>query len=111
MTDVFSKFRMVAKTPDQQGKTVTKALVSRWCHTYGISARMCSGKGKSFSNNIIQQLCKLYGIQKATPYNPTEFNFQGSEQNDTWPVENIAKKSKNPNDLCIWMFWCLHTLL
>ena len=62
MTGVFSKFSVVVVTPNQQAKTVAKALVDKWFYTYGIPARIHSDQGKSFDNKIIEQLCKIYGV-------------------------------------------------
>ena len=65
MTDAFSKFSEAVVTPNQQVKTVAKALVDKWFYTYGIPTRIHGDQGNSFDNRIIEQLCKIY-----TPYNP-----------------------------------------
>ena len=72
MTDAFSKFSVAVVTPNQQAKTVTKALVDKWFYVYGIPTRIHSDQGKSFDNKIIEQLCKIYGVKQSTtaPYNP-----------------------------------------
>ena len=59
MMDTFSNFTVVIVTPNQQAKTVAKALVDNWFYTYGIPARVHSDRGKSFDNNIIHHLCKI----------------------------------------------------
>ena len=58
MMDAFSNFTVAVVTSCQQSKTVAKALVDEWF--------------KSFNNNIIHHLCKIYGVQQSTttPYNP-----------------------------------------
>ena len=72
MTDAFSKFSLAVLMPNQQAKTVAKALVDKWFYTYGIPSRMHSDQGKDFDNKIIEQLWKIYDIKQSTTtlYNP-----------------------------------------
>ena len=72
MTDAFSKFSVAAVMPNQQAKTVAKALVDKWFYAYGIPTRIHCNQGKSFDNKIIEQLCKVYGVKQSTttPFNP-----------------------------------------
>ena len=46
MTDAFSKFIVAVVTPNQQAKTVAKALVDKWFYVYGIPTRIHSDQGK-----------------------------------------------------------------
>ena len=63
---------MAVVTPNQQVKTVAKALVDKWFYPYVIPSRIYGDQGKSFDNMIIKQLFRTYGVkQSATiPYNP-----------------------------------------
>ena len=72
MTDAFSKFSVAVTTPNQRALTVAKVLVDKWFHVYGIPTRIHSDQGKSFDNEIIKALCKLYGVQQSLTcaYNP-----------------------------------------
>ena len=72
MTNAFSKLSVAVVMPNQQVKTVAKALVDKWFYVYGIPTRIHSYQGKSFDNKIIEQLCKIYGVKQSTttPYNP-----------------------------------------
>ena len=72
MTDAFSKFSVAVVMPNQQVKTVAKALVDKWFYTYGIPATIHIDQGRSFDNKVIEQLCKIYGVKQSTttPYNP-----------------------------------------
>ena len=63
MTDAFSKFSVAVVMPNQQAKTVAKALVDKWFYTYGIPTRIHSDQGKSVNNKSIEQLCKFYGVK------------------------------------------------
>ena len=70
MTGAFLKFSVAVVTPNQQTKTVAKALVDKWFYTYGIPTGIHSNQGKSFDNKIIEQLCKIYSVKQSntTPY-------------------------------------------
>ena len=90
MTDAFSKFSVAVVMPNQQVKTVAKALVDKWCYTYRIPSRIHSDQGKSFDNKIIEQLCKIYGVKQTitTPYNPC-INSPCNQLNHT--LQNLLK--------------------
>ena len=99
MMDAFSKFCVAVITPNQKSKMVAKALIDKWFYTYGIPARIHSDQGKSFDNHLIDQLCKLYGIQQSTttPYNP-QGNSPCEQLNCT--LQNFLKmlsKDQKPN--------------
>ena len=70
MTCAFSNFTVAVITPNQQAKTVAKALVDKWFYTYGIPSRIHSDRGRSFDNNIIPYLCSICGVEQSptTPY-------------------------------------------
>ena len=102
MTDAFSKFSVAVVTPNQKALTVAKALVEKWFHVYGIPSRIHCDQGKSFNNEVIWSLCKLYGVQQSLtcPYNPRgnaqceRFNRMmfgllctlSKEQKADWPI-------------------------
>ena len=72
MTDAFSKFSVAVMTPNQRALTVAKVLVDKWFHVYGVPSHIHSDQGKSFDNDIIRSLCKMYGVEQSLicPYNP-----------------------------------------
>ena len=102
ITDAFSKFSVAVVTPNQKALTVAKVLVDKWFHVYGIPSRLHSDQGKSFDNEIVKALCKLYGVKQSftCPYNPwgnaqcehfnrTMFSLLrtlSKEQKMDWPV-------------------------
>ena len=99
MTDAFLKFNVAVVMPNQQVKTVAKALVDTWFYVYGIPTRIHSDQGKSFDNKIIDQLCKIYGVKQSTttPYNPRG-NLPCERLNCT--LQNLLKtlpKDQKPN--------------
>ena len=102
MTNAFSKFSVAVVTPNQKALTVARILVDRWFHVYGIPSQIHSDQGKSFDNELIRSLWKLYGVQQSLtcPYNPrgnaqcecfnrTMFGLLRTltkEQKANWPV-------------------------
>ncbi|KAL0202987.1 hypothetical protein M9458_001005, partial [Cirrhinus mrigala] len=77
ITDVFSKFTVAIPTADQRAVTVAKVLVKEWIHRYAVPARIHSDQGRCFEAEIVQQLCKVYGMQKSRT---TAFHPQGNGQ-------------------------------
>ena len=53
-------------------KTITKILVEKWFHIYGIPAHIHSDQGQCFDSNVVKALCKMYGVEQSftSPYNP-----------------------------------------
>ena len=69
---LFLKFSQAFVTNDQKALTVAKILVDKWFNVYGIPSWIHSDLGRSFDNEIISNLCKMYGIRQSTNtlYNP-----------------------------------------
>ena len=102
LTDAFSKYSQAFVTNNQKALTVAKILVEKWFSVFGIPARIHSDQGRSFDNEIISHLCKMYGIRQSLtmPYNPCgnsqceQFNHTlfglmwtlTSEQKPNWPT-------------------------
>ena len=102
LTDAFSKYSQAFVTNNQKALTVVKILVEKWFSVFGIPARIHSDQGRSFDNEIISHLCKMYGVRQSLtmPYNPrgnsqcerfnrTLFGLMRtltSEQKPNWPT-------------------------
>ena len=71
LTDAVLKFSQAFVTNNQRALTVVKVLVDKWFNIYRIPSQIHSDQGKSFNNEIILNLCQMYGIRQSTttPYN------------------------------------------
>ena len=67
-----SKFSQAFVTSSQKAIIVAKILVEKWFSVFEVPAQIHSDQGRSFDNEIISHLCKMYGIRQSvtTPYNP-----------------------------------------
>ena len=70
--DHFTKHVLVYVTPDQTAKTITKFLYGGYISIFGALARLLSDRSASFTSSIIEELCKILGIQQlqTMPYHP-----------------------------------------
>ena len=61
--DHFTKHVLAYVTPNQTAKTVTKFLYAGYISIFGALARLLCHRGTSFTSSIIEELCKMLGIQ------------------------------------------------
>ena len=62
--DHFTKHVLPYVTPNQTVKTITKFLYGGYISIFGAPARLLSDRGTSFTSNIIEELCKILGVQQ-----------------------------------------------
>ena len=61
--DHFTKHVLAYVTPYQTAKTIAKFLYGGYISIFGALARLLSDRGTSFTSSIIEELCKILGIQ------------------------------------------------
>ena len=61
--DHFTKHVLAYVTPNQTAKTITKFLYGGYISIFGVPARLLSDRDTSFTSSIIEELCKILGIQ------------------------------------------------
>ena len=61
--DHFTKHVLTYVTPDQTAKTIAKFLYGGYISIFGAPARPLSDRGTSFISSIIEELCKILGVQ------------------------------------------------
>ena len=61
--DHFTKHVLAYVTPDQTAKTVAECLYGGYISIFGALARLLCDRGTSFTSSIIEELCKILGIQ------------------------------------------------
>ena len=61
--DHFTKHVLAYVTPDQTVKTIAKFLYGGYISIFGALVRLLSDRGTSFASSIIEELCKILGIQ------------------------------------------------
>ena len=70
--DHFTKHILAYMTPNQTAKTITMFLYGGYISIFGAPTRLLSDRGTSFTSSIIQELCKILGVQQlqTMPYHP-----------------------------------------
>ena len=70
--DHFTKHVLAYVTPNQTGKTVAKFLYGGYISIFWAPARLLSDRGTSFTSSIIEELCKILGVQRlwTMPWHP-----------------------------------------
>ena len=70
--DHFTKHVLAYVTPNQTVKNIAKFLYGGYISIFWALARLLSDRGTSFTSSIIEELCKILGIQQlqTMPYHP-----------------------------------------
>ena len=70
--DHFTKHVLAYVTPNQTAKTIAKFLYGGCISIFEAPARLLSERGTSFTSSIIEELCKILGVQRlqTMPYHP-----------------------------------------
>ena len=70
--DHFTKHVLAHVTPIQTAKTIAKFPYGGYNSIFGALARFLSDRGSNFISSIIEELCKILGIQQlqTMPYHP-----------------------------------------
>ena len=72
----FMKHMLAYVTPDQTAKTITKFLYRGYISIFGAPARLLSDRGPSFMSSVIEEMCKIPGINDCGPC-PTTHRLMG----------------------------------
>ena len=125
--DHFTNYVLAYVTPDQTVKTIPKFLYGGYTSIFGALARLLSDRGTSFTSSIIEELCKILGIQwtvQTPPYQPqtnglVDRSHQmimhmigklGEDKKADWP-SHLAEIAHAYNATRFHSYWVQSTLL
>ena len=103
--DHFTKHILEYVTPDQTAKTIAKFLYGGYISIFGAPARLLSDRGTSFTSSIIEELCKILGVERlqTMPYHP---QMNGLVERSHQMIMHMIRKlgeEKKPPDHLIWL--------
>lgn len=101
--DDLSKFSISVALPNQEAKTVAKALIDNVICIYGIPYSILTDKGTNFMSSVFQDICKLFKIKKlnTTAYHPQS---NGALERSHQTLEDFLKHFIKPNQTD-WPEW------
>ena len=98
--DHFSKYVVAYVVKDQKAATATHTLRHGYFTLFGVPAYLISDQGKAFVSQIVEDLCKLYSVQKlcTSPYH-AQTNGQVERMNQTI-IRMIGKLGEDQKAHC-----------
>ena len=102
ITDAYTKYTKAIPTRNKLAITVANILMNEWIFNFGTPQRIHTDQGRNFQSEIVEELCKLFGIVQSStsPYHP-QGNGQcermnrsiinmlrtlGEEEKSKWPI-------------------------
>lgn len=64
ITDAFTKYTICVAIPNKEAKTVAEAIFKHYITIFSVPRIIVSDQGKEFSNDIMDELCVLLGVDK-----------------------------------------------
>ena len=77
VTKHFTKYAQAFVNPKQTAVMVAQTLWENFLVPYGWPEKILTDQGKSFENNLIQELCELAQVKKfcTSPYHPDHWTM------------------------------------
>ena len=66
MTDAYTKVVELDAIPDKSAVTVARSFFEKWICRYSVPIQLVTDNGKEFANEVLDELCKLLGVQHKT---------------------------------------------
>ena len=72
ITYAYTKYTKAIPTCNQLAITVAKILMNEWIFNFGTPESIHTDQGRNFQSEIVEELCKLFGIvqSRTSPYLP-----------------------------------------
>jgi hypothetical protein len=72
ITDAFTKYAEVIAIENKEAKTIARVFFERWICRFSVPWAIVTDQGKEFCNKILEELCKLWGVDKTrtSPFHP-----------------------------------------
>ena len=102
ITDAYTKYTKAIPIRNQLSITVVKILMNKWIFNFRIPQRIHTDQGRNFQSEIVEELCKLFGIvqSRTSPYHPqgngqcermnrsilNVLRILGEEEKSKWPI-------------------------
>jgi hypothetical protein len=92
MGDMFSRFIVAVAMKDEKAETVARILFEKWITIFGPPEYLLSARGRNFTSELIENLCKNIGTKKisTSAYHPQTNGFIERENIGTKKISTSA---------------------
>ena len=97
--DLFSKYIEVIPIKDQLASTIAYALTERWILRHGCPLYLLTDQASNVRGNVINELCKTFGIKKRSA---SAYHSQGNgfAERNIRNVREVIQTTQNTRKLC-----------